>query len=93
LVSHCTVPSLAVATGTSTVATSTDYLYSGSSLLATIDQKLVNGTATGAPITRYVHPDNLAVSQVLGAPGFAARARLRLAAREMFFFSAHLLEQ
>jgi YD repeat-containing protein len=46
-------------TGISTVATSTDYLYSGSSLLATIDQKMVNGTATGTPIVRYVHPDNL----------------------------------
>jgi YD repeat-containing protein len=46
-------------TGTSTVATSTDYLYSASSLLGTVDQKMVNGTATGTAITRYNHPDNL----------------------------------
>jgi hypothetical protein len=51
-------------TGTSTVATSTEYLYSGSSLLATVDQKLVNGTATGTPITRYNHPDNLGSTNV-----------------------------
>jgi hypothetical protein len=44
--------SLTTMTGTSTVATSTDYLYAGSSLLASIDQRLVNGTATGTPVTR-----------------------------------------
>jgi RHS repeat-associated protein len=51
-------------TGTSTVATSTDYLYSGSSLLGTVDQKMVNGTATGTPIVRYAHPDNLGSTAV-----------------------------
>jgi RHS repeat-associated protein len=28
-------------------------------LLATIDQPLYNGAATGSPITRYIHPDHL----------------------------------
>jgi RHS repeat-associated protein len=51
-------------TGTSTVATSTDYLYSGSTLLGTVDQKMVNGTATGTPIVRYVHTDNLGSTAV-----------------------------
>jgi YD repeat-containing protein len=51
-------------TGTSTVATSTDYLYSGATLLGTVDQKMVNGTATGTAITRYVHPDNLGSTNV-----------------------------
>jgi RHS repeat-associated protein len=51
-------------TGTSTVATSTDYLYSGSTLFGTVDQKMVNGTATGTAITRYNHPDNLGSTNV-----------------------------
>src|ERR1700683_34045 len=51
-------------TGTSTVATSTDYLYSGATLLGTVDQKMVNGTATGTAITRYNHPDNLGSTNV-----------------------------
>jgi YD repeat-containing protein len=50
--------------GTSTAATSTEYLYSGSTLLGTVDQKMVNGTATGTPIVRYVHPDNLGSTAV-----------------------------
>jgi RHS repeat-associated protein len=51
-------------TGTSTVATSTDYLYSGGSLFGTVDQKMVNGTATGTAITRYNHADNLGSTNV-----------------------------
>ena len=51
-------------TGATTNATSTDYLYAGSNFMATIDQKLVNGTATGTPIVRYVHPDNLGSTAV-----------------------------
>ena len=42
-----------------TYATSTNYIWNGDTLLATIDQKLFNGTATGTPITRYIHPDHL----------------------------------
>src|SRR5450755_1676844 len=47
-----------------TTATSTDYVYAGSNLFATIDQKIVNGTATGTPITRYNHTDNLGSTNV-----------------------------
>jgi YD repeat-containing protein len=53
-----------ITTGTSTVATSTDYLYSGATLLGTVDQKMVNGTATGTAIARYIHPDNLGSTNV-----------------------------
>ena len=45
--------------GSNTYATSTNYIWNGDTLLATIDQKLFNGTATGSPITRYIHPDHL----------------------------------
>ena len=45
--------------GANTYATSTNYIWNGDTLLATIDQKLYNGTATGSPITRYIHPDHL----------------------------------
>ncbi len=45
--------------GATTTATSTDYLYQGDTLLATIDQLFINGTATGTPTTRYIHPDHL----------------------------------
>ena len=55
--------------GTSTVATSTDYLYSGATLLGTVDQKMVNGTATGTAITRYNHPDNLGSTNVTSDSG------------------------
>lgn len=46
-------------TTTGSLATSTLYAYAGDTPLATIDQKLSNGTATGTPITRYIHPDHL----------------------------------
>jgi uncharacterized protein RhaS with RHS repeats len=45
--------------GGTTYATSTNYIWNGDTLLATIDQKLVNGTATGTAIARYIHPDHL----------------------------------
>jgi RHS repeat-associated protein len=45
--------------GANTYATSTNYVWNGDTLLATIDQMLYNGTATGSPITRYIHPDHL----------------------------------
>ena len=45
--------------GSTTYATSTNYIWNGDTLLATIDQKLINGTATGTPVTRYIHPDHL----------------------------------
>jgi RHS repeat-associated protein len=45
--------------GANTYATSTNYVFNGDTLLATIDQALYNGAATGSPITRYIHPDHL----------------------------------
>ena len=45
--------------GANTYATSTNYVFNGGTLLATIDQALYNGAATGSPITRYIHPDHL----------------------------------
>jgi RHS repeat-associated protein len=46
-------------------ATSTNYIWLGDTLLATIDQKLYNGAATGTAITRYVHPDHLGSTNVV----------------------------
>ena len=45
--------------GSTTYATTTDYIWNGDTLLATIDQPMINGTATGTPITRFIHPDHL----------------------------------
>ena len=58
--------------GGTTYATSTNYIWNGDTLLATIDQALINGIATGTPITRFIHPDHLgstnAVTDQNGAP-------------------------
>jgi RHS repeat-associated protein len=57
--------SIASSTGTGAkYATTTDYIYSGSNLFATIDQKFVSGTASGTPVTRYNHTDNLGSTNV-----------------------------
>lgn len=62
--------SVASSTGTGAkYATTTEYLYTGSNLLATIDQKVVSGTATGTPATRYIHPDNLGSTNVTSDSG------------------------
>ena len=45
--------------GANTYATSTNYVWNGDTLLATINQPMINGTATGSPITRFIHPDHL----------------------------------
>jgi RHS repeat-associated protein len=45
--------------GANTYATSTNYIWNGDTLLATVDQRLYNGAATGSPITRFIHPDHL----------------------------------
>jgi RHS repeat-associated protein len=55
---------ITITNGATTTSTSTDYVYAGSNLFATIDQKLVNGTATGSPITRFNHIDNLGSTNV-----------------------------
>ena len=51
--------------GSTTYATSTNYIWNGDTLLATIDQKLINGSATGTPITRFIHPDHLGSTNVV----------------------------
>ena len=51
--------------GANTYATSTNYVFNGDTLLATIDQALYNGAATGSPITRYIHPDHLGSTNVV----------------------------
>jgi hypothetical protein len=37
-------------------ATTTDYVFNGDSLVATIDQETASGNATGTPATHYIHP-------------------------------------
>ena len=39
--------------------TSTAYIWHGDTLVATIEQRLVNGVASGTPTTYYYHPDHL----------------------------------
>jgi RHS repeat-associated protein len=51
--------------GANTYATSTNYIWNRDTLLATIDQPLYNGSATGSPITRYTHPDHLGSSNAV----------------------------
>ena len=51
--------------GSTSWATSTNYIWLGDTLLGTIDQKLYNGTATGTSIARYVHPDHLGSTNVV----------------------------
>jgi RHS repeat-associated protein len=40
-------------------STTTEYVFNGDTLIATIDQQLAAGVATGTSKTRYVHPDHL----------------------------------
>ncbi|KKW19790.1 MAG: YD repeat protein [Parcubacteria group bacterium GW2011_GWA2_51_10] len=55
-----------IASSTSgSAATSTSYIYAGDTLLAYVEQGLVNGTATGTPSTFYVHPDHLGSTNVI----------------------------
>ena len=46
-------------TAATVTATSTAYIWHGDVLVATIEQALVNGVASGTPTTYYVHPDHL----------------------------------
>jgi RHS repeat-associated protein len=46
-------------------ATTTDYVFNGDTLLATIDQQTASGNATGTAKTRYIHPDHLGSTNVL----------------------------
>jgi RHS repeat-associated protein len=46
-------------------ATTTDYVMNGDSLVATIDQQMASGVATGSAKTRYIHPDHLGSTNVV----------------------------
>jgi RHS repeat-associated protein len=46
-------------------ATSTEYVFNGDTLLATVDQAFRNGAATGTAQTRYIHPDHLGSTNVV----------------------------
>src|SRR5258706_11253955 len=58
--------SVASSTGTGAkYATTTSYMFNGDTLLATVDQQLASGVATGTAKTRYVHPDHLGSTNVV----------------------------
>jgi RHS repeat-associated protein len=58
--------SVASSTGTGAkYATTTDYMFNGDTLLATVDQQIASGNATGTAKTRYVHPDHLGSTNVV----------------------------
>jgi hypothetical protein len=58
--------SVASSTGTrAKCATSTDYVFNGDSLVATVDQQTASCVATGTAKTRYIHPDHLGSTNVV----------------------------
>jgi RHS repeat-associated protein len=58
--------SVASSTGTGAkFATTTDYVFNGDSLVATVDQQTASGNATGTTKTRYVHPDHLGSTNIV----------------------------
>jgi RHS repeat-associated protein len=58
--------SVASSTGTGAkFATTTDYVFNGDTLVATIDQQTASGNATGTAKTRYIHPDHLGSTNVV----------------------------
>src|SRR6266849_6509995 len=58
--------SIASSTGTGAkYSTTTSYMFNGDTLLATVDQQLASGVATGTAKTRYVHPDHLGSTNVV----------------------------
>jgi RHS repeat-associated protein len=46
-------------------STTTEYVFNGDTLLATVDQGFRNGVATGTAQTRYIHPDHLGSTNVV----------------------------
>jgi RHS repeat-associated protein len=46
-------------------ATTTDYVFNGDTLVATVDQETASGNATGTPATHYIHPDHLGSTNVV----------------------------
>jgi YD repeat-containing protein len=58
--------SVASSTGSGAkIATSTDYVFNGDSLVATVDQQTASGNATGTAKTRYIHPDHIGSTNVV----------------------------
>jgi RHS repeat-associated protein len=58
--------SVASSTGTGAkYATTTDYVFNGDGLVATVDQQTASGNATGTAKIRYVHPDHLGSTNVV----------------------------
>jgi RHS repeat-associated protein len=58
--------SIASSTGSGAqFATTTDYVFNGDTLVATVDQETASGNATGTAKTRYVHPDHLGSTNVV----------------------------
>jgi len=51
--------------GANTYATTTVYVWNGDTLIATIDQPLINGSATGTAATRYIHADHLGSTNIV----------------------------
>jgi len=47
------------------LSTTTEYVFNGDTLLATVDQGFRNGGTTGASQTRYIHPDHLGSTNVV----------------------------
>jgi RHS repeat-associated protein len=58
--------SVASSTGTGAkYSTTTEFVFNGDTLLATIDQQIASGSATGTPRTLYIHPDHLGSTNVV----------------------------
>jgi RHS repeat-associated protein len=58
--------SVASSTGTGAkYATTTEYVFNGDSLVATVDQQTASGVATGTAQTRFIHTDNLGSTNVV----------------------------
>jgi len=57
-----------IASSTATGAkysTTTEYVFNGDTLLATVDQQIAGGAATGTAQKRYIHPDHLGSTNVV----------------------------
>jgi len=58
--------SIASSTGSGAkYSTTTEYVFNGDTLLATVDQQTAGGAATGTAQTRYIHPDHLGSTNVV----------------------------
>jgi RHS repeat-associated protein len=46
-------------------STTTEYIFGNDALVATVDQQIAFGAATGSPQTSYIHPDHLGSTNVI----------------------------